>query len=443
MLLIKKIRFKNLLLIISIILFSFATTALTQDKFSIKFRNADIKSAIRLISKLDGKNVLVPDTLTGSVTVDFHDITLKSAMDAILKSHGLTSTSENNVIIIATLEAFAKQGYDLETKHFNLKYSKADEMVPQVQTLISERGSVIADTRTNTIIVKDNRNSLENIGTFIKSLDTKDQQVLIEAKIIEASNDFINSLGIQWGVKRTGNRVTLDGLNKVGTSGSGNNLNLNAPAVGLSSGPPTTGLSLLLGFGSTLTDVQLSAAEENGSVKILSKPTISTLNNQPAKIHSGIKFYVKTSGDISISGASSTATSGTSNLESIETGIDLVVTPQISINEYIKLNISATESSPDFSRAVDGIPAIIDNTANTTVLLKNKETTVIGGLIQKRESNTQKGVPYLSRVPILGALFRSKTKAETKSELIIFITPTILKTGLTELPKSLQKNSVK
>jgi type IV pilus assembly protein PilQ len=430
----------NLLLIISIILFSFSATALTQEKFSIKFRNADIKSAIRLISKMDGKNVLVPDTLTGSVTVDFHDITLKSAMDAILKSHGLTSTAENNVIIIATLEAFAKQGYDLETKHFNLKYSKADEMVPQVQTLISERGSVIADTRTNTIIIKDNRNSLENIEAFIKSLDTKDQQVLIEAKIIEASSDFINSLGIQWGVNKTGGKVTLGGLSSVGTSGSGNTLNLNTPATGLSSGAATTGLSLLLGFGGTLTDMQLTAAEEKGSVKILSKPTISTLNNQPAKIHSGIKFYVKTSGDISISGASSsTTTSGKSNLESIETGIDLVVTPQISINEYIKLNISATESSPDFSRAVDGIPAIIDNTATTTVLLKNKETTVIGGLIQKRESDTQKGVPYLSRVPILGALFRSKTKTDTKSELIIFITPTILKTGLTELPKSLQK----
>jgi type IV pilus assembly protein PilQ len=178
---------------------------------------------------------------------------------------------------------------------------------------------------------------------------------------------------------------------------------------------------------------KLNAAEEKGDISILSRPSVTTLNNQPARIRSGVTFYVKASGDISI-GSGTTGTSTSSGLETIESGIELIVTPQITVRDFVKLTIEATESQPDFSRAVEGIPAIIDNTASTTVLLKNQETTIIGGLLQSRKAQQQKGVPWLSKIPLLGWFFRSKTNTNTKSELLVFIKPTILEGTLTEIP---------
>lgn len=192
--------------------------------------------------------------------------------------------------------------------------------------------------------------------------------------------------------------------------------------------PVLSGASLVLGsFKGTLTDVQLTAGEQNGLLSILSRPSVVTLNNQAATINSGVKFYVKSPGNVSIGGASSGATAATSNLQEIRAGITMTVTPQITIDNRVNLVINVTESQPNFGQTVDGTPSINDNSATTTVLLNDGETTVIGGLFQIRKSRSSNGVPGLNRVPLLGALFGNRTKNRNKRELIIFITPSIVK----------------
>jgi len=205
------------------------------------------------------------------------------------------------------------------------------------------------------------------------------------------------------------------------------------------------GVGLILGsFKGTLTDIQLSAAEQEGLVDILARPSIATMDNEAASIRSGTKFYIKTSGDVNIgSGGSGTSTSSSgTNLQEIETGIELKVTPQISVNDFIKLAINATESEADFTKAIDGVPAVIDNTAETNIMLKDGETTIIGGLFRVRDAQTVKGIPGLMKIPLLGSLFKSKSKAREKSELLIFITPKIINSAVSTLPYFSEKDSV-
>lgn len=407
-------------------------------RYSIEFRKAELKNVIRMLAEIEGLNIIIPENIDKRVTVSFKSTTVMNSLAAILRSHGLDYMAEANIIQIATREELQKIGRDLRTRTFVLKFSTAVDTLEQVKALVSERGSVVADVRTNSITVRDQETNVTNIAVFLQNLDTEDKQVLIESKIIEASVEFIRSLGIQWGVTKIGNKYGVGGISTVGsvtsvdTSAGSAALNLNAAAAS-----PSAGIGLRLGFGSIFTDVQLSAAEERGDISVLSRPSVNTLNNHPASIRSGLTFYVKTSGDVTIGsgeGATGTSTGGSSNLEMIETGIVLSVTPQILIDEYIKLSIEATESTADFSREVDGIPAIIDNTASTTVMLKNGETTVLGGMYSVRKSKNVRGVPILSKIPVLGALFRSKTKQKTKSELLIFIKPTIVNEAITTIP---------
>jgi len=404
------------------------------DTYSIEFREADIKDVIRCITKMDKKNVIVSDKLEGTVTVSFDGISLDAALRSVLDAHGLIFIYENDVLKIAPLEEFKKLGKDLQADTINLQYAKAPKVIEQVKSLVSERGAAIFDERTNSITVKDTAESLETIRLFLKRLDTRDEQVLIEAKIIEASFDFINSLGIQWGGEIVNGNIRAGGTSEVGTSTFGStssNLAVNTPGRG--STGTQGGLGMLTTIGSSTVIAKLSLAEEKGDISILSRPSVTTLNNQAARIRSGVTFYVKANGNISIGSGTSSSSTG-QGLQTIESGIELIVTPQITIRDFVKLTIEAQESQPDFSRAVEGIPAIIDNTASTTVLLKNQETTIIGGLLQSRKAEQRKGVPWLSKIPLLGWFFRSKTTSNNKSELLVFIKPTILDGTLTEIP---------
>ena len=199
------------------------------------------------------------------------------------------------------------------------------------------------------------------------------------------------------------------------------NVNLGATA-------PTSGMGMIIGniLGGGNLEAHLTMAEQKGEVHILSKPSITTLNNMPAKIRSGTKVYVKSTSSINVgTGGGNSASGGTSGLQTIDTGIELTVTPQISVDNFIKMKIDAVESEVDYSRTVDGIPSVIDNTASTTVILKDGETTVIGGLYKTRTSKEKRGVPGFQQIPVLGFLFQSKSRTKSDTELIIFITPTI------------------
>lgn len=399
--------------------------------YQLEFRHADIRDALRLIATASGKNLITPEGISGRVNLSFNNISLENAMRSILKVNNYSFAIENEVFRVGKPDDFLG-GTDLLATTFELKYAKAKDLEDQVKLLLSDKGSVAAVERTNILSVKDYDANIENVRRFVGKVDRRDQQVQIEAHIIDATDEFSRSLGVQWGITGSPSGITIQGGDTLGTIQVGTASATNPATrthVNLPATTPTSGALFRIGSlpGGTNIDLQLTAAEQRGDIHILSKPSVTTINNAPASIKSGVTIYVKANADINIGGTGSTSTATGSNIQAIETGIQLEVTPQITPNDYVKMTIEANESEADFSRTVDGIPAIIDNTATTTVILRNGETAVIGGLIKKRDTNTRRSVPGLSKIPVVGLFFKSKTKTKTQNELMVFITPRILK----------------
>ena len=413
-------------------------------QYSVEFRNADIKNAVRVLAKMNNSNIVVPDSVEGKVTASFENINLKHAIESILRANNFGFFEDHGVMLVIPQKELEQIGEDLKVHSFVLNNAKAEAILGQVQSLVTARGTAVADERTNSIHVRDTNAALSSIKILVEQLDSKGQQVLIGAKLIEATTDFIRSIGIQWGVTSSGSNVQVAGLSAVGTDDAGRNLIFNAPAQLARGNPPIAGLGLIVGsFKGIMTDIQLTAAEEHGDISVLSRPSIATLENQPARIRSGERFFIKTSGDVVIGGGGAgTTTSVGNNLQEIDTGVELKVTPQISADNYIKLYIEATHSEADFSRAVDGVPVVLDSTATTTVLLRDGETTIIGGLFRIRDAKGVKGVPGLMKIPIIGNLFKNKARNRTKSELLVFITPRIIDSAVFSLPHFKEAESV-
>lgn len=390
-------------------------------KYTVVLRDSELKEALRFLARVADLNIIIPEDIIGVVNVAFDDVSIMDAINSIVRANGLDYAVERGVMRVGKTGQFTTTGEDLKTETLRLKFATAADLVDKVKTLLTDRGSVLADERTNSIVVRERMANIENVKRFIQDIDVRDSQVLIEAKIVEATRDFSRSLGIQWGVNSGANRVNVVGIDAVGTSDSGRPLNVDLPA-----NAPTSGLGLLIGTlaGGTNIDIQLTAAEQKGDARVISEPSIVTSNGVTAKIRSGETLLIKTTGDLNI--GSTTATAG-SGLHQIETGVELGVTPQISGESYVKLKIAAVTSQPDFSREVEGIPVIVDNTASTEVLVINGQTTVIGGLFKFTGSDTIKRVPFFSQIPLLGNAFKSRSKAKRNTELMIFIKPSVLK----------------
>lgn len=383
-------------------------------KFFVEFRDADIKMALRLLAKADALNINIPEGTTGKVTVSFNNTHPFDVIASILRVNKLEYAVENNIMRVGPADQF-KDDSDLKAISIPLKYATAKELEEKVKTFLSDRGSTISDERTNIIIVKDHANVIDNVRKFLTSVDRQDPQVSIEAKIIDAQKSFSRSLGIQWGLTSGPSNVVLRGNQDTGSITNSPNT---GTVINLPANAPTSGIDILVGRlpGNTTLEAQLSAAEANGIIRIISKPNVTTINNKPATIRSGIKIYVKVEGGVDEG----------PTLQEINTGIELKVTPQITLNRMIKMTIEATQSEADFSRTVDNIPSILDNTATTTVLVPDGETAVIGGLLQVNATSEKRGVPGISKIPVLGWLFKSTTKTRSNQELMIFITPKIL-----------------
>ncbi len=393
------------------------------EQYHIEFQKASLRDALRLLSTAAGLNLIAPDNLTGQVTVSLHDVDLMQAIRSILRVNNYEYAVEAGIIRVGQPDDFAG-GTDLMTMTFPLKYATAKTLVDTIKPLLSDRGQVIADERTNTVTVKDRDPIVANISSLLERIDRRDRQVRIEARIVDATRDFSRALGIRWGVTGQKGNVTVSGTDSAGTNPDTTNpLNVNLGAES-----PTSGIGLIIGQLANAIDIeaQLTAAEQNGNVKILSKPSVTTVNNMPAKIRSGTKIYVKSTSTISLGTTGGSASGDTSGLQEIDTGIELTVTPQITVEDTVKLRIEATQSEADFSRTVDGIPAVIDSTAATTVLLADGSTTVIGGLFRVRTSVQKRGVPGFQKIPGIGYLFQSRSKSKTDTELMIFITPRIV-----------------
>jgi type IV pilus assembly protein PilQ len=407
------------------------------ERYDVTFRQASLREALQFLAWVADINIMIPEGLEGVVNVNFSNLSIGAALNTIIRANALEYTIEGSVMRIGKEAAFKESGEDLKTHTFRLRFAPAVRMAQQVKQLLSGRGAVIADERTNSVIVRELPSNIDNVMRFVRDVDLKDTQVLIESKILEATRAFGRALGIQWGVTRgaAGDRVTVAGFTSsasqsstggTATGGSsqlnGRDVNVNLPA-----NSPTSGLLLGALLGGTNIDVQLLAAEQRGDAYIISDPSIVTSNGNRAKIRSGATLLIQSSGDINIGSGSGSGTSGGAGLQEIETGIELTVTPQITMGDYVKLDIKAETSQPDFSRAVQGIPVIIDNTATTEVLVKNGETTVIGGLSRFSDSTNKKRVPLMHRIPIIGNLFKSKDRRLENGELMVFIKPTIIR----------------
>lgn len=391
--------------------------------YDIRFRLAPLRNTLQFLAWLAGINIVIPDDVEGVVTLNFRKVRVGDALNSIVKANDLDYTVEGNVVRIGSEAEFKETGENLKTETFRLRFATASTLTDKVKNLITDSGSVVSDNRTNSLTIRELPGNIDNVRRFINDIDIKDAQVLIESKIMEVSKKFVRSLGIQWGVNKTTGVIRPVGLNAVGQADSGRNLNVNLGAT-----DPTSGLGLIIGrFGGADIDIAISAAEERGDLFIISDPSIVTSNGKAARIRSGTTLYIKTSGDVTIGTSSGTGTSLGTGLQEIETGVELKVTPQISMGDFVKLDIEATTSQPDFSQTVEGIPVIIDNVARTTVLVKDGETTIIGGLSRLHDSLSRGKVPFLSKIPLFGNLFKNKTRRRENTQLMVFIRPRVVR----------------
>jgi len=392
-------------------------------KISLNFKDADLKDVFRLFHEITGFNIVLDPAVAGNLTIVLDNVPEDQALDIILKNNGLDKVFENNVIRIASTQKLAAEAaarkslieaQELEQEPVTftrkLSYAKSKDVVPIIKKIMSKRGDVIMDDRTNTLIITDLGNRQEPINRLIDNLDEQTPQVVIEARIVETDREFERDLGIIWGVHgEASNRLgTQTGLSFPHTGTI--DWDVNVPAAA-SAG--TLGISFGNVLDSITLDAQLDAFELNGDVKVLSSPRIATQNNQKAVIEQGTQIPV----------VSTTATQ--INVEFISASLKLEVTPQITREGTVIMDLKVDNSSPDFVNRVGDVPPILTERAATQVLVGDGGTAVIGGIFKLNESVTQAGVPGLSKIPGLGWLFRSKSINRKNTELLIFITPRI------------------
>lgn len=425
-----------------LIILTLAVNSFASDKgplVSLELRDVELRDVIRAIGQEHGINIVVDEKVTGKVTVSLRNIPLWDAIDSILKGKGYAYIKEDNIVRVVPMS----EDEDLITRTIPIKYSDPKELEIVVKKILSKKGDVIADLRSNTLTIKDTQSAIERVEILLKKIDNKTGQVMIEAKIVEVNTNASKELGIQWGgsyskgdvfvhgggTKESSTATTATPLTEgIGISGSAFNVNLPA-AVGAGSGGA---LGIAIMGTNAILDLQISALEEQGNAKILSSPKVLVLNNQEATISSGTQILIPTtttSGtSLGTTGTSSSSSSTTtSGVTEKEATLRLTVTPRILDDNQISLKIVAKREEFDFSRSVLGIPPKTSRETSTGVIVKNGETIVIGGIYTETDSESESGVPLLSKIPLLGWLFKKETKQKVRTELLIFITPQIKK----------------
>ena len=414
-------------------------------RISLDLQDADLVNVLRLFGELANLNMILSPDVKGKVTVRLVNIPWDQAMEIILKMNGLGYNIEDNILRIASMSALAKEAddeirtkearkkaEDLITRIIPINYSEAAKIESTIKKSLSARGETVVDARTNTLIVKDIPRNVDDVAMLIKQLDKPTPQIMIEARIVEASLNFNRSLGIQWGGNinasaATGNPTGLQFPNSIGVtggptmgvvpSGQGNYfVNMPAPA-----GAGTGGGAIGFSFGSLSKalnlDLVLSALESTGEGKVISTPRVSALDNKEAKIEQGVSIPFATS-----------SAGGATNVQFIDAKLSLVVTPHATPDNKIFMKIQATKNAPDTSLlGAGGQPSIRKNEAQTEILLTDGETAVIGGILVLDRGQTITKVPFLADIPLIGWLFKSKSVREEKRELLIFITPRVVK----------------
>lgn len=441
------------------------------EPLSLEFQDVEVRSVFDILAQFTEMNIVVGDNVSGNITLRLMNVPWDQALDIILKSKNLDKRVNGNVILIAPTEELIKQDEDrlkaqqtvktyspLRTEYIRLSYAKAADILTLISqgkaakqnndlldsgSLLSERGTVTVDTRTNTLIVKDTSSSIENIRALVSKIDVPVRQVMIEARIVSAKDNFSKQLGVKWGLLSNGaatNRNLLVGGSQKAITGlkefdvetttvNGKTIrypsydvtvedNLNVDlGIGGAAGKVAFGL---LNMSDMMIDLELSALQADGRGEVISTPKVLTSDKQKAKIASGTQIPYQ---EASASGATSTSF--------IEAALSLEVTPNITPDGKIGMELSINSDAP--RQLGTGQYAIDTNSVNTNIVVEDGQTVVLGGVFRNTISRGATRVPFLGDLPMVGQLFRRKVQSDGKEELLIFVTPKLINDGFSRL----------
>jgi len=415
----------------------------TGEPISVNLKDVDLRDFFRLVHEISGLNIVLDPYVHGTLTIVLDDVPWDQALDIVLKNNGLDRQLEGNVLRIATLETLRKEAearraqieaqamaVDKITVTRFLSYAHSKDVVPTLKKLLSSRGDIISDDRTNALIIQDIAAVIPEVDRLIAQLDRKTQEVEIEARVVAATRTFARDIGTQLGFSWGSGSSAVTGASSVGTSP-----NVSAPPPGaqfftiagsngvplfsnMPAQSPTAGISFANQSSNYRLDFVLTMAESRGLLKILSRPRVVTQNNIQALVRQGFRIPVVTQAQLG----------GPPTTTYVDAFLRLTVTPQITAESTIFLNVDVENTTPDFSRTVLGNPTLITQQATTQVLVTDGGTVVIGGVIQTTNSLNIQQVPLLGNIPVMGNLFKRRTVSTSTQELIFFITPKIIQT---------------
>ncbi len=411
----------------------------TGEKLSLNFQDIDIRSVLQIIADVTDMNLVVSDTVSGNITLRLKNVPWDQALELVLKTKSLDKRIIGNVMMIAPASEIAeRERFEIETnkqvaelaplrtEFLQVNYAKASEIVALLGTeqgLLSERGSVRADPRTNTLLIKDTDNNISKVRRALKKLDIAVRQVMIEARIVTVTTDITKELGVRWGVgyaNRDGSRGFKIGP-RIGNTANPTDGIPPSGALNVDLGATNTGNSALaigIGTSSSLLQLELSALETDGKAEIVSQPKIITANGKPARIQSGDEIPFQTVQD------------GEVNVEFKEVVLALDVTPQITPDNRLILDLKVNQDSVG-EELPNGEVGIITNEVETQVLIDNGETIVLGGVFRNEATQNLSKVPFFGDLPFVGSLFRRTENTNSKTELLVFITPKIIEESVT------------
>jgi len=414
------------------------------DLVSMRFKDADLRDVVLYLGELANLNVVFDPAVAGEVTCNLVDVPWDQALNVILTNNKMGKVIDGNILRVAPVDVLSREKEAVQRiqasiestdplviRTFPLSYAEATDVQALLANKMSDRGEILVDERTNTLVITDIQDRIDIIEELIETFDTPTPQVTIEARIVEASSTFVRNLGVQWGWRGIsdpfyGNQTTLQFPNKINLDGAlipqglvtkgvggplgGYGINLPAPAFSTAVGLSLTNVMDTFGL-----DMALTALETSGTGKIISRPTVTTQNNIQAEIIQGSQIPVQTVANF------------TTTVTFVNAALELRATPQITEEGTIIMYLEIKNNAPDFGNLVNGIPPINMQSARTTVMVPDGGTTVIGGIYHTENSVTKDRVPFLHKIPILGNLFRSAARTEKSKELLIFITPRINK----------------
>jgi type IV pilus assembly protein PilQ len=423
----------------------------TGEKLSLNFQNIEVRAVLQLIADFTGLNLVASDSVNGNITLRLQNVPWDQALDLVLKTKGLGQRQMGSVLLIApAAEIAAREKVELEavrqveelaplaTEYMQLKYAKAadlSKLLTSEDGLLSERGTAVVDERTNTLLMKDTSANLEKVREALSMLDVPVRQVLIEARIVVANTSVGEELGVQWGgagFKDNGDNWTTFGGSKT-TLTEANQILFDRATTGTSDQTIDLEDSDIIDFGVNdasasalaigyqtadfLLDLELSAIETEGRAEIVSQPRVITADGQTASIESGTEIpYLQAS------------SSGAANVAFKSAVLRLEVTPQITPDDRIIMDLVVNQDS--VGELTSAGPSINTNAVETQVLVENGETIVLGGIFRSEEIISTKKTPFFGDLPLIGALFRYTSQEESKSELLVFITPRLVKETL-------------